>query len=40
MCPAEGILRVIGYEEAAPGIELPQPATLMREVTARAPAFA
>jgi hypothetical protein len=37
MCPDEGILRVIGYE-MTPGSELPQPATLAREV--RAGAFA
>ena len=35
MCPAEGILRVIGYEQDAPGNELPQPATLPREITTR-----
>jgi hypothetical protein len=40
MCPAEGILRVIGYEQDAPGNELPHAVTQIREVTARAPAFA
>jgi hypothetical protein len=34
MCPAEGVLRVIGYE-MAPGADLPQPATLAREIKAR-----
>jgi hypothetical protein len=31
MCPARGILRVVGYENA-PGSELPQPVTRMREI--------
>ena len=44
MCPAQGTLRVIGYEIAA-GFDEPRPATLAREVTAapmpvRAPALA
>ena len=40
MCPAEGILRVIGYEQAAPGTELPHAVTQVREITTRAPVFA
>ena len=39
MCPAQGVLRVLGYE-AAPGFELPQPATLAREIRAGAGALA
>jgi hypothetical protein len=31
MCPAQGILRVVGYEQVR-GVELPQPATKVREV--------
>jgi hypothetical protein len=34
MCPAQGILRVIGYE-VPPGADLPQPATLVREIVPR-----
>ena len=39
MCPAQGVLRVLGYESAA-GFELPQPATLAGEVRAGTPALA
>lgn len=40
MCPAQGLLRVIGYEMAA-GFDEPQPATLVREIVLRdAPARA
>lgn len=33
MCPAQGALRAVGYEQA-PGVELPKPATLLCEVNA------
>jgi hypothetical protein len=39
MCPAQGVLRVIGYETSA-GLDLPQPVTLPREITVRAAAVA
>jgi hypothetical protein len=35
MCPARGVLRVVGYEKAT-GAELPAPATLACELVAEA----